>query len=156
MTAVAIVLSAFRYGIRLITQKKYMWDDLTHLLALATYIAMVGIYQTLFRDGYYITAIARKLIPLPSQQEYVDVFVSFRHRNVAIVLLSFTTLWLVKATFLLLYREIFWINKSFRKAWWAVTSFIFITYWVTVAGALTQCGPVQNSFSIGTQLHDLS
>ncbi|KAG6988946.1 hypothetical protein G7Y79_00067g095610 [Physcia stellaris] len=146
MTALAIVFSILRYWIRLFTPKKYMWDDLTHLLALGTSIATVALYQTLFRDG-----LQRKLIPPPSQEVYVNLYVRVRHRSIAIALLTYTTLWLVKATFLLLYREIFWINKTFRKAWWAVTLFIIITYWATVgavAGVLVRCGSVKNNFSI--------
>ncbi len=126
-----------------------MWDDLTHLLALLCMIAMVGLLQSLFRDGYYITAIERQLIPPPSAQTYVTLFVRFRRRSDGVALLFFSGTWLVKLTFLLFYRIIFDINRNFRKAWWAVLVFVFVTYWITVAGVLTQCGPAQYSFNIG-------
>lgn len=152
MTALAIALSGLRYWIRLWTPKKYMWDDLTHILALGTFIASVALYQTVFRDGYYIEGLQRKLTPLPSQEVYVDLYARFQHRAIAVTILSCTTLWLVKATFLLFYRQIFWIDEPFRKAWWAVTFFIIITYWATVAGVLVRCGSVENIFSIGKSL----
>lgn len=152
MTALAIILSVLRYFIRSGSPKKFMWDDLTHLLALGTFVASVALYQTVFRDGYYIQGLQRELIPLPSQELYGDLYIRFQHRALAITILSFTTLWLVKATFLLFYRQIFWIDGPFRKGWWAVTFFIIVTYWATLAGVLIRCGSVENVFSIGIQL----
>ena len=149
MTTLTILLSAGRYAISAASKKRSQWDDLTHLLALLAMITMVGLFQSLFRDGYYITAIEGRLIPMPSQEIFIQIYVRFRHRSDGIALLFFTSTWLVKLTFLILYRTIFQINKNFRKAWWAVLSFVFVTYWVTVAGVLTQCGPAKNSFSLG-------
>lgn len=142
-------MSGGRYAIRGLTRTGFLWDDLTHLLALLSMIAEVALFQTLFRDGYYITAIERQLIPPPSMQAYVDLFIRFRRRSDGIALLFFTSTWLVKLTFLLLYRVIFDIDRNFRKAWWGVLVFVFVTYWVTVAGVLTQCGPAQDSFNLG-------
>ncbi len=149
MTAITVLLSAARYAISVAEKKSLQWDNLTHLLALLAMVTMVALLQTLFRDGYYITAIDRQLVPNPDRAAFVELYIRFRRRSDAIALLFFTSTWLVKLTFLLYYRSIFKISKNFRKAWWAVTIFVFITYWVTVAAVLTQCGPAKNSFSLG-------
>lgn len=149
MTAITILFSAGRYAITAVSKKRIQWDGVTHLLALLAMIAMVGLFQSLFHDGYYITAIQKKLLPQPSQQMFVEIYVRFKKRSNGIALLFFTSTWLVKISFLLFYRGIFEINKNFRRAWWAVLTFVFVTYWVTVAGVLTQCGPTQNSYSLG-------
>lgn len=148
LTAITILLSGARYAISAATKKAFQWDGLTHLLALLSMVTMVALFQTLFRDGYYITAIERHLAPPPTQEAFIELYIRFRRRSDAIALLFFTSTWLVKVTFLLYYRSIFQINKNFRRAWWVVLGFVFVTYWVTFAGVLTQCGPAKNSFNL--------
>ena len=155
MTALTILICGGRYWASARSAKKLQWDDLTHLLALLSLVAMVGLFQSLFRDGYYITAIERGLIPTPSLEIYTNLFVRFRHRSDGIALLFFTSTWLVKLTFLIFYRSIFRVNKNFRKAWWAVLVFVIISYWITIAGVLTQCGPAKYSWNLGMQKNRL-
>ena len=111
-------------------------------------IAMVGVFQSMFRDGYYFTAIQRKLVPLPTEDVYIDLYINYRKRADAIATLFFTSTWLVKFTFLLLYRTIFEVNRNFMRAWWLVLVFVFVTYWVAIAGTWTQCGPTKDSFKL--------
>ena len=55
-------------------------------------------------------------------------------------MLMWTTLYLVKATFLALTWNIFEISAGFRKAWWAVTVYTFLTFWPDVLSELWACG----------------
>ena len=50
--------------------------------------------------------------------------------------------WTVKIAFLLFYRELFWISRSFIRAWWCVLAFVLIGLGVALAGILTQRGPI--------------
>lgn len=59
-------------------------------------------------------------------------------------MLGWTTLYLVKASFLALCRSVFNVSRGFRMAWWIVTAYTFITYWPIVLSTLWQCGdPLQ-------------
>ena len=51
-----------------------------------------------------------------------------------------TTLYLVKASFLALTWNIFKVSTNFQKAWWAVTIYTFLTFWPVVLSEFWQCG----------------
>ncbi|MCJ1326312.1 hypothetical protein MMC10_002976 [Thelotrema lepadinum] len=55
-------------------------------------------------------------------------------------ILLWCTLYLVKASFLALTWTIFNISLGFRRAWWFVTIYTFITFWPIFFSALWQCG----------------
>ena len=54
--------------------------------------------------------------------------------------LFFSCIWAVKMGFMVFYRNLFWVSKRFRVAWWAVLVFVLLAYLVCVVSALTQCG----------------
>lgn len=64
----------------------------------------------------------------------------FGRLNVAGILISWCCLYAVKMSFLLLYHRIFQISDRFIQAWWIVLGIVFLTFWVLVAGCLTECG----------------
>lgn len=97
-----------------VAEKKILqWDNFTHVLSLLAMVIMAALFQTLFRDGYYITAIDRR----PYRAALVDLYNRFRPRSVAIALLFFAIIWLVKLASLLCYGTIFGLDKNFGKAW---------------------------------------
>ena len=51
-----------------------------------------------------------------------------------------TTFYLVKAAFLALCWLVFNVSDTFRRAWWIITIYTFLTYWPLLLGALWQCG----------------
>lgn len=55
-------------------------------------------------------------------------------------MLMWTTLYLVKACFLALIWFIFNVSEGFRKAWWAVTVYTFLTFWPIFLSEVWQCG----------------
>lgn len=64
--------------------------------------------------------------------------------NMATGMLSWTTLWLVKASFLSLYWTIFNIAPSFRKAWLFVTSYTCLAFFPVFLAPLWHCGAPWN------------
>ncbi|MCJ1326908.1 hypothetical protein MMC10_003574 [Thelotrema lepadinum] len=56
------------------------------------------------------------------------------------VFLYWTAIYAVKASFLALYWYVFRPSSRFRKAWWIVTVFTFLTYWPIVLPQLWTCG----------------
>ena len=59
-------------------------------------------------------------------------------------MLLWTSLYLVKASFLALYKSIFYVLGRFRIAWWVVVAFTFLSYWPIVLSQLWQCGDPSN------------
>ena len=60
--------------------------------------------------------------------------------NVAFYLLLWTTLYLVKASFMALYWSIFNVSSKFRKAWWTVAFFTLSTFIPIFILEFWQCG----------------
>lgn len=58
-----------------------------------------------------------------------------------------TTLWLVKASFLALCWIIFHVSASFRKAWWVVAVYTALGYWPIILMHLWNCGVPSNVFN---------
>lgn len=59
-------------------------------------------------------------------------------------LLLWATIYLVKASFLALIWNIFKVSKGFRKAWWIVSVYTFITFWIVFLQHLWLCGSPSN------------
>lgn len=51
-----------------------------------------------------------------------------------------TTLYLVKASFLALIWSIFKVSPRFQVAWWIIAIYTFLTFWVVLLSLLWQCG----------------
>lgn len=65
-----------------------------------------------------------------------------------------TTFYLVKASFLAFCWLVFNVSASFRKAWWIITIYAFLTYLPLLLGpALTQCGDPSKYDDVNTCLN---
>ena len=84
-----------------------------------------------------------------SENATKDEISLFFRLNIAGVISAWCCLYAVKASFLLLYRQIFKISKTFTRAWWITTTFVFLTFLALLAGALTQCGSPASLDDIG-------
>ena len=65
---------------------------------------------------------------------------SFLRLGVAAPFLLWGGLYLVKASFLALCWKVFNVSPTFRKLWWFVSIYTFLTYWPIVLSQLWQCG----------------
>ena len=134
-TGLAILLTASRFWIRCKIIKRVSWDDAAHLLGLLLLLAQVSIITAAASMLY------QDLVHKAGDDNLYDAGQSlFIRLNVACILITWCCLYAVKASFLLLYRHIFKISKSFIRAWWFVLGIVVITFWILVAGTLTQCG----------------
>lgn len=117
----AAVVTLGRFYIRWRYSRLYLDDLLNGLAALC-----------LIADYFFL------LPPIPTPTEDNPLFWQI---SVAQGMLLWTTLWLVKASFLALCWQVFNISTSFRRAWWAIAIYTFLTYWPIFLGStLWQCG----------------
>lgn len=144
-TALAIVLTAGRFWIRCKIIRRLSWDDAAHLLGLLLLVAQVSI----------VSGAASMIYRTPnfgvgedgnSEAEYL----LFVRLNVAGMLVTWCCLYAVKLSFLLLYHRIFQISVKFIQAWWIVLGIVFLTFWILVAGSLTECGSPSALGHVGT------
>ena len=140
-----IALTAGRYAIRLQDSRKLQWDDAIQGLALAVLIAYCATYATHYQLYYDVEYYAAGTGPSPSTS---DIIVYFK-TEVAVTMLFWVIVYLVKFAFLMLYRTIFWINPLFRKAWWVVAAFTGLTFLLCFISSLWGCGKPSDLFIPG-------
>ena len=128
-------MTAGRYAIRYTTVGRFHWDDFTHLIALLALIGFgVGV------QGYVDVAAQEFAIQAgeePKPADYAGLVIHGRLYQVMLSAFAWISLWSVKFTFLLFYRLLFDVSTKFMRAWWVVTVFTFVTFWIPIAGVLT-------------------
>ena len=144
-TALAILLSAGRFGIRCKIIRCLSWDDAAHLLGLLLLIAQISVVS---KAASIMYRLARK--EEEDDGRYEADHQLFIRLNVAGIFITWFCLYAIKISFLLLYRRIFQISTRFIQAWWIVLGVVFLTFWVLIAGSLTECGSPLALEHIGT------
>ena len=112
------------------------FDDLFTGLALATLLAFAAISQLITNievEGFHSDPFADE-----------STYSTFMKYEMAVSMLAWMTLYLVKASFLALCRSVFGVSTGFRRAWWIVASYTFITAWPIILSLLWQCGSPSN------------
>ena len=117
--SVALVTTCGRYYLRWRHSHKARLDDLFNGLALFCLLTYFAVCQAKWSTSDPAAALRLWL---------------------AQNLLFWTCLYFVKATFLALFWFIFNVSAAFRKAWWTVTVFNFISFWAIFLSQLWQCG----------------
>ena len=82
--------------------------------------------------------------------EYEGLHSLFVRLNIAAILLTWCCLYAIKLSFLLLYQHIFKISVRFIRAWWVVLGIVILTFWILIAGSITQCGSPRDLENVGT------
>jgi hypothetical protein len=65
---------------------------------------------------------------------------AYLQASLVATLLGFMVLWTVKATFLLFYRLLFEVSRTFMRLWWAAAALTFASSWVCIGSTFTFCG----------------
>lgn len=149
-TGLAISLTAGRFWIRYKIIKKFSWDDAAHLLGLLLLVAQVSIVSVAASMIYQITN-----YEVGDDRHYEAEHLLFVRLNVAATLVTWCCLYAIKMSFLLLYHRIFQISQKFIQAWWIVLGIVSLTFFVFVAGSLTQCGSPSALEHVGTLNHSV-
>lgn len=142
LTGVATALSAGRYAIRGYNSRRLYWDDLAHLLALLVLISH-GVTNQFSLDAKAAIAQANTEHPKPSEAHILDLYVHNQRISTVNNCFLYSIFWIVKISFLLLYRVLFKTSAAFRKAWWIILGATLLLYWVPIAGVLATCANAQ-------------
>ena len=117
--SITTFLACGRFYIRWRFFKRLHWDDLFFGLAYICFIVCFVIYI------YDLT---------------LDLTPQFLEMQVAYSMLLWSNLWMVKASFLAFCWTIFHPSPKFRKAWWVLVVYTFLSYWPIVLAQLWQAG----------------
>ena len=145
-----MILSVGRFAIRYATASRFFWDDASHLLSLILLIALAGAYTAGFPYSARIAKIsAKQEAPPPLSDPFYHTYLQLR---VVVTLLVFMVLWTVKATFLIFYRLLFEVSRTFVRVWWAAVAFTFASFWVCIGSTFTICGSARDLYDFSKQL----
>ncbi len=150
LTAVAIVLSIGRFLIRYVTASRFYLDDASHLLSLLFLIGLAAAYTSGFPYSVRIARISRKEETAPPPAD--PFYHTYLQHRLVVTLLVFMVLWSVKATFLIFYRLLFDVSKTFIRMWWAAVALVFATFWVCIGSTLTLCGSASDLYDFSMRL----
>ena len=148
MTGVGVILTAGRYVIRRRLMGGLAWDDLTHGLAVATLLGYVAMYTAAFPVVYDVgswTSPEKSQTQPPSDSELLQFFRSM----VAVSILLWACIYLIKLSFLLLYHKLFGVSQRFTRVWWIVTIFTLMTFLACILATLWICDTPAQLFVLG-------
>ncbi|KAL8703394.1 MAG: hypothetical protein Q9201_003423 [Fulgogasparrea decipioides] len=154
LTAVAILLSVGRFAIRYATAARFYWDDASHLLSVLLLVGLASAYTTGFPYSARIARIGLKLEKAPPLTD--PFYHKYLQLRLTVTLLVFMVLWSVKATFLIFYRLLFDVSRTFVRFWWAAVALTFATFWVCIGSTFTLCGSASDLYNFSTRLSSLS
>jgi len=142
--SVACLLVILRTAIRLKYMGRLNMEDYWIFLALATLLTS-AILQTIQEPSlYYMLAIEAGVIPVSAQ--LITAVENYLRFEFPIMILYWTVLWSVKASFLALYFKLFQELAMYRRVWYLIAAFTLCAYagcWISLA---TSCHPLSNFF----------
>lgn len=138
LTGLCVLLTVGRYIIRFKVSLRLYKDDLAHLCALGWLIIFGAVTQALFAPtNIMLQSLVLEVEPPPAT---ISEFCRLQTAQGA----TFYFLhWTVKFAFLLFYRELFWVSRTFIRAWWCVAVFVLLGLCAALAGIMTQRGPIK-------------
>ncbi|KAK5655194.1 hypothetical protein OQA88_6093 [Cercophora sp. LCS_1] len=135
-------ITRLRYTVRRLTAEDY-WV----FLALASLLTLCILETIQLPSLYYITAVLAGNIPLSIElMTYTEDYLKYEF---AIIILFWTVLWSVKASFLALYYKLFRELVLYRRVWYFLATFTFLAYAGCILTLCFSCGHISNFFKFG-------
>lgn len=120
-------------------------DDYVHGLALVFVIGYVSTYTVMFPLNHSFESWVVGHGEQPSERD----FSKYIRLKFALCLLFWIVIILVKLAFLLLYRFLFGVSRSFMRAWWMVSAFAVLTFLIGFFSIFWACEAPQHLFVLG-------
>ena len=113
-------------------------------LALATFLTFCVLETIQLPSLYYETAVLAGAIPVSADLiAYTEEYVKYEF---PIIILFWTVLWCVKASFLALYSKLFRELPLYRRVWYILSIFVFLAYIGCITTLCLSCHPISGFF----------
>ncbi|KAL8964719.1 MAG: hypothetical protein Q9183_004258 [Haloplaca sp. 2 TL-2023] len=147
VVAMAILFAIVRFLIRVFALKKLLPDDFAVAAALVVLLSLAIMYEYATPIMFELDRITRGLDPFTP--EFLPRAAIFLKLQFAIIVLFWTSIWVVKVSFLLFYRTLFTGLREHMVNWWLVAGMTAITYLLCWAFQLGSCVPISDYFILG-------
>ncbi|KAK0741504.1 hypothetical protein B0T18DRAFT_330867 [Schizothecium vesticola] len=142
LMVVARTVTRLRY-----TQRRLTFEDYWIFLALASLLTLCILETIQLQSLFHITAVLTGAIPL--SQELITFTEDYLRYEFAIIVLFWTVLWCVKASFLSLYFKLFRELIHYRHVWYFLSVFTLLAYAGCLITLSLSCGHISNFFKFG-------
>jgi hypothetical protein len=142
--SIAFLLVILRTAIRFKFMPRLTMEDYWIFLALATLLTSCILQTIQLPSLYYMLAIITGTVPVST--DLISTVENYLRFEFAIMVLFWTVLWCVKASFLALYFKLFRELPIYRRVWCVLAAFTLCAYvgcWITLS---TSCHPISNFF----------
>ncbi|KAK3934622.1 hypothetical protein QBC46DRAFT_273425 [Diplogelasinospora grovesii] len=140
----AFLFVTLRTVIRFKVADRLTVEDYWMFFALATLLALCILETIQLPSLYYITAITEGAIPI--SMDLISQTEDYLRLEFPIILLFWTVLWSVKASFLALYYKLFRELGLYRRVWYFLATFTFLAYVGCYVTLCLSCRPISNFF----------
>lgn len=149
--AIALLFTCFRFVIRLYALRKLLADDVAVAAALVLLLSLAIMYHYAIPPMFAVVQVAEgEKAFTASFQDQAAVYLRLQF---AIIVLFWTTIWVVKTSFLIFYRTVFAGLPEHMLGWRLVAGFTALTYLLCWAFQLASCVPVPDYFILGESGH---
>ncbi|KAL8811516.1 MAG: hypothetical protein Q9223_004077 [Gallowayella weberi] len=120
VVAIAVLFALIRFTIRLYALNKLLWDDLAVAGALILLLTLAVMYRYATPIMFELVDIAEEEeIPTPEFLRRAPIFLKLQF---AIIVVFWTEIWSVKASFLIFYRNLFAGLPEQMLGWWLINA----------------------------------
>ena len=143
VTAVAFVI--LRTLIHFYVHRRLSIDLLLIFFAISTLISCAGLYTKVTPTMFELDA----LTSFPTQPAELERDNLYLRCQFALIVLFWTTVWAVKFSILMFYKDLFNRMPKQKRLWWVVFGFVAASYLGCWATQLASCWPVHDYFHLG-------
>ena len=99
-------------------------------------------------NSYRLAESDRATVSTQPQLQMPQVWARERRMQTVSWYIHAVSMWLIRVTFMLFYRALFWVDRAFRKVWWIVMALLFVQVCISLALLITICGNLKNFYDI--------
>ncbi|KAG0650869.1 hypothetical protein D0Z07_2442 [Hyphodiscus hymeniophilus] len=140
----AFLFVVMRIAIRLRFMARLAIEDYWIFLALTTLLTSCILQTIQLPSLYYLLAIIAGVVPV--SVDLISATEKYLRFEFAIMILFWTILWCVKASFLALYFKLFRELRIYRRVWYTLAAFTLLAYVGCCITLATSCHPISNFF----------
>jgi len=142
--SIASLLVILRMAIRFKILSRLTLEDFWIFLALAALLTSCILQTIQLPSLYYLLATIAGIVPIST--ELIAAVQNYLRFEFAIMVLFWTVLWCVKASFLTLYFKLFQELPMYRRAWYILATLTLCAYVGCLITLSTSCHPISNFF----------
>jgi len=136
-----------RTAIRFYVHRSISIDVACVYVALAILISTAGIYTKIAPIMFELDLVSSlEAAPTAGFEERADLYLRCQF---ALIVLFWTSVWAVKSSILMFYKDLFERLPRQKRYWWFVSGYVGFSYLACWATQIASCWPISTYFSIG-------